>query len=198
MTELTKEEIKALPIARVVHGELRGRDYYANPSPWLSYELYDLTKAEYVAKVDGQHLEIQPEIIWELVNDKAKMPSYNNEKDGSACGMDFYSPVALTIPARGKANVKLGIKSRIPPGYMVKIEARSGTSWKFCIETGAGVIDWGYADEWGGVIYNNSDSPYRIEIGDRICQGVMYEFARPSMRLGSTTGTRGGFGSSGR
>ena len=195
--ELTKEQIMALPIVRVTFGFWAGQDFYFNQCPWLAGNLYSLTTGEFISKIDNQYLDTQPEIIWELVQENAKMPKYNPD-DHSAAGMDLYCPVDVTIPARSKVNIKLGIKSQIPYGHYMKIEARSGTSWKNCLEVGAGVIDSSYSGEWGLVLYNHSDIDYEVEPGDRIAQAILLKYNRARNVLGITSGNRGGFGSSGK
>ena len=105
-----------------------------------------------------------PTLTFELCHPDAKIPAPGNEL---ASGLDLYTPEDLFVPAReikeashpddltageiypGKANVKIGVKVQFPAGYDAKIESRSGTSWKSCIEVGAGRIDNDYRDEIG-------------------------------------------------
>lgn len=123
-------------------------------------------------------------------------------------GYDIYSPYEVIVPARGKIFVNTGIALVLPecpfPNhvYCFKIESRSGLSKKKNIEKGAGVIDKGYIDEVAVILYNHSDTDYKIEKGDRIAQGIIIPVAIPEVieisELPTTDRGIGGFGSTGR
>jgi dUTP pyrophosphatase len=74
------------------------------------------------------------------------------------------------IPSKGKATVKLDISVEIPKGCYGRIAPRSGLAVKHFIDVGAGVVDRDYRGNVAVVMFNFSDSEYRIRTGDRIAQ----------------------------
>lgn len=137
-----------------------------------------------------------PQIKFQKLSKDATIPTY---ADNEAEGMDLYSPFDLIIPARGKINIKLGIKADIPRGYWLMFKSRSGTSWKAGIEHGAGVIDNNYKQELGLILYNHGDNDFEIKKGDRVAQAIPMRTNRLNIVEDLVEdGTRGGFGSTGR
>lgn len=146
--------------------------------------------------VDEYNKSNLPVITFEKSSEDATIPTYANE---NAEGMDLYSPINVTIPARGKVNIKLGIKVHIPDGYWLMFASRSGTSWKNSVEKGAGIIDIDYRKELGLVLYNHSDEPFVIVKGDRVAQAIPMRRNVLRIEEGAVDDTeRGGFGSTGR
>ncbi len=92
----------------------------------------------------------------ELCNPDAKMPSYANIGDA---GLDLYSPADYTIEPNETVLIKLGFKVKIPKGYALLIQPRSGKSLntKLRIPNSPGLIDSMYHLEVG-VIVENTDS----------------------------------------
>lgn len=130
-----------------------------------------------------------------LHNPDAKIPEY---KSFDAAGMDFYTPVNIYIPPRGQVVIDLGVVPQIPPGYYLRLESRSGYSAKLSMERGAGIIDWGYRDPIGVILYNHSDKPINIKKHDRVCQGIVQEYKRAKNTEGKVNrdiNRGGGFGS---
>ena len=173
-----------------------GIDYLARFTGQFGlWNLHSLADDEIVFTLHTSYFEFQPQMNWEKLHDDAQLPTYSGP---DVAGFDFYAVESFTIPARSKVNARTGLKGAIPPGHWVQINPRSGTSWKNCVETGAGVIDWGYGGEWGIVLYNHSDEPYHVIKGDRIAQGVMMEYKRAEHKWGNVERDRGGLGSTGR
>ena len=89
----------------------------------------------------------------------------------------------------------------ITPGFWVKVEGRSGLGFKHGISPHAGIIDSGYRSNAGIKLYNNTDTDYVIQSGDRIAQFVVYKNYNVSVGEGEVEESdRGacGFGSSGK
>lgn len=97
----------------------------------------------------------------------AHMPHRGSEH---AAGYDLYSAQECIIPAGCSASVETNVSIAIPDGYYGKVEARSGTSFKYDIETGAGVIDSDYRGSIGVKLYNHGQNDFVIENGQRIAQ----------------------------
>jgi dUTP pyrophosphatase len=96
-----------------------------------------------------------------------------------------------------------GLKMEIPKNYELQIRSRSGSSIKsgIIVLNAPGTIDADYRGEVGVIIYNTSCLPYKINIGDRIAQGIFnkFEIAEWSEEeLSETERGDGGFGSTGK
>ena len=132
-------------------------------------------------------------------NGAAKLPTKNNESD---TGFDVYCVEDKFIPARGSVVVDVGLEfAYITPGYWVKVEGRSGLGFKHGISPHPGIIDSGYRGNAGVKLYNNTDTNYEVNIGDRIAQFVVYKNYDVAVEEGDTEESdRGasGFGSSGK
>jgi dUTP pyrophosphatase len=132
------------------------------------------------------------------VHQNAKLPTKNNASD---TGYDVSAVENKVIPARGSAVVDIGLDfAYITPDYWVKVEGRSGLGFKHGISPHPGIIDNGYRGNAGIKLYNNTDTDYIIQDGDRIAQFVVYKNYNVSIEEGEVETTiRGdkGFGSSG-
>ena len=153
-----------------------------------------------------------------LLNEHACAPK---RQTAGAAGYDIYSAKEYTVRPGEKVIVETGIAISLPacpiPGhiYCLQIMSRSGLSAKFSIEKGAGLIDADYTGEVKVILYNLSDAnepdalnnTYKINVGDRIAQGVIVAVAIPDVEVVSALGAncevvsaRGsnGFGSTGK
>ena len=138
-------------------------------------------------------------VKFKKTNDKAVIPSKNNESD---TGLDVASVEDKVIPARGSAVVDVGLKfAFIDLGFWVKVEGRSGLGFKHGIIPHPGIIDQGYRGDAGIKLYNNTDKDYEVKAGDRIAQFVVYRNYPVEISEGeiieSARGEKG-FGSSGK
>ena len=141
----------------------------------------------------------------------AKIPTQNHTGTGyvgitpistSDTGYDLYAVKDTVVPARGSNVVPVGLEvAYIEPGYWFRIEARSGLGFKFGIQPHAGIIDNQYRGDLAVKLYNLAYEPYRVNVGDRIAQLVVYPIIEADMKFVETKeeSERGekGFGSSG-
>jgi len=138
-------------------------------------------------------------VKFKKTNDKAVIPSKNNESD---TGLDVTSVEDKVIPARGSTVVDVGLKfAFIDLGFWVKVEGRSGLGFKHGIIPHPGIIDQGYRGDAGIKLYNNTDKDYEVKAGDRIAQFVVYTNHNVNVTEGDVVESeRGekGFGSSGK
>ena len=72
------------------------------------------------------------------------------------------------VPARGKALIGTGLAFGIPVGNYGRIAPRSGLAAKNSIDIGAGVIDSDYRGEVKVLLFNFSDTDFKVVEGDRI------------------------------
>jgi dUTP pyrophosphatase len=138
-------------------------------------------------------------ITFKKTSHLAIIPSKNHSDD---TGFDVYSVESIVIPARGSAVVSVGLTfSFIEPGYWVRVEGRSGLGFKHGISPHPGIIDSGYRGDAGIKLYNNTDSDYKVTVGDRIAQLVVYKNYSVTCEEGEVVESeRGakGFGASGK
>ena len=88
-----------------------------------------------------------------------------------AAGYDIHASEDCMIYPNDSVAVPTNLRIDIPHGWVGIIKARSGSSFKYHIETGAGVIDSDYTGEIKVKLYNNSSHvPYKIEKGDKVAQ----------------------------
>ena len=132
-------------------------------------------------------------------NDLARIPIRANLTDA---GADLYSTESLIIPPLSRTLVKTGLIKEVPDNYYGRIAPRSGLAFKNGIDVMAGVIDSGYRNEVGVILYNTDQfKGFEVKIGDRIAQLIIeahynFEFEETS-QLSDTERGSGGFGSTG-
>jgi dUTP pyrophosphatase len=130
----------------------------------------------------------------------AQKPLRGSEHDA---GIDLRSAYEYMVPARGNKLIKTDWKIEFPEGYFGKICSRSGLSLNHNIETGAGVVDFGYRGGVNVVLNNLSGKDFYVAPGDRIAQLVCTPYITPSIKfcnpgdIPDTVRGSGGFGSTG-
>ena len=141
-----------------------------------------------------------PKLLIKKLNAKAFLPVKGSEH---AAGYDMMSIEDSLVPARGKALIATGISMAIPIGNYGRIAPRSGLAVKNFIDVGAGVIDSDYRGEVRVLLFNFSDTDFKIAAGDRIAQLIIEKYTRTEIEemiegdLDSTVRGEGGFGSTG-
>jgi dUTP pyrophosphatase len=118
-----------------------------------------------------------------------------------AAGYDLSSAEYNEVPARGRKLIKTDIAVAIPSGTYARVAPRSGLAFKHGIDVMAGVIDEDYRGAVGVILYNTSDEPFQVSIGDRIAQLILEKIETPLVNvveeLDDTDRGEGGFGSTG-
>lgn len=101
----------------------------------------------------------------------------------------------------GHAFIATGWALCVPPGFVGRVGARSGLSFKNHLEVGAGWIDEDFRGEVRVKLINLSSRPFQIQVGDRIAQLALVKIATPPAEevMDLPTSARGeqGFGSTG-
>lgn len=133
-----------------------------------------------------------------MLENNALKPTKAHEADG---GFDLYSRESVVIPA-GKSHIfDTGVHVYIPTGMVGFLKSKSGLNVKNGI-TSEGVIDAEYTGSIVVKLYNNSDSDYFVDKGNKITQLVFLPIPSITLRevdnfkFDSERGTNG-FGSSG-
>lgn len=128
----------------------------------------------------------------------AKMPTRAHTTDA---GLDLYARETKTIPAKGSTKFDTGVHVELPVGTAGFLKSKSGLNVKHGI-TSDGVIDVGYTGSIVAKLYNNSDTDYTVNAGDKITQLVIVRIETPDLEpvddLEETERGDGGFGSTGK
>jgi dUTP pyrophosphatase len=130
------------------------------------------------------------------LDDGATMPMRAHPADA---GLDLWAtePVGKILPGQVR-EIPTGVHVAIPPGYVGRIEGRSGMARKGLV-THQGIIDSGYTGEIVVVMYNNGLNHVTPEPGRAVAQLVIYPclLATPLVMgdLPATARGAGGFGS---
>lgn len=114
---------------------------------------------------------------------------------------------SMTLEPRQSILIPSGIKVKVPDGYMLQFNNKSGVASKKGLVVGASVVDVGYEGECHLDLHNISNRSQTINAGDKIVQGILIpvSFAMPEevssaeeLYAGSKSDRgEGGFGSSG-
>lgn len=129
----------------------------------------------------------------------AKMPTRANKDDA---GLDLYAAYGATIHPGESASFDTGVCIELPKNTFGKIESRSGLNVKHGVVSCGGVVDCGYTGSIVVKLYNLSDTPYRINAGDRIAQLIIQPYVIVGLEetdeLAKSDRGAAGFGSSGK
>ena len=114
---------------------------------------------------------------------------------------DFYSPVNITIPSHGTVMIWTDIKAHMYYDNVLILNVRSSMGKQpIMIANTQGWVDSDYysnVDNDGNIgfrLFNLGDTPYEIQIGDRIGQGMFIKYG--TVKNDNAKGIRsGGFGS---
>lgn len=133
-----------------------------------------------------------------LLSDDATVPTRGTQH---AAGYDLSSAEFNEVPARGRKLIKTDIAVAVPSGTYARVAPRSGLAFKHGIDVMAGVIDEDYRGAVGVILYNTSDEPFSVSVGDRIAQLILEKIETPEVtvveELDETDRGEGGFGSTG-
>lgn len=128
----------------------------------------------------------------------AVIPKYDHPDDA---GFGIYSLEEKKLKNLEYYAVATGISSEIPKNYFVSFRDRSSMAVKGLHVMG-GVIDAGYRGEWKVILINLSGADYKIEVGDKIAQGILQSAKQAKIEivedLSNTSRGEGGFGSTGK
>ena len=99
----------------------------------------------------------------------------------SDAGYDIYASTSCIISPGRSEHISTNLKIILPPSTVAFVKPRSGLSFKFNIETGAGVIDQGYTGEIKVHLYNHGSEPYKVNVNDKIAQLVIIPIVNPTV-----------------
>ena len=122
----------------------------------------------------------------------------------SDAAWDLRARSAVELPVGRSTLVPTGVFIELPENFEAQIRPRSGLALKhdLMLTNSPGTVDAGYRGEIGVIMYNGSDTPYKIERGDRIAQMVICKLPEVTLiqsdALNDSDRGAGGFGSSGK
>ncbi len=126
------------------------------------------------------------------------------ETKGSS-GIDLRSNYVYKIDPGKVVLVKTGLHVQIPEGYEIQIRSRSGLALNkgIMVLNSPGTVDCDYRNEVGVILFNTSNEPFIINVGDRIAQMVVcrtytQETEFVEVKELDETERKGGFGSTGK
>lgn len=108
-----------------------------------------------------------------ILDKNAIMPQKAHKTDA---GFDLFSREKKTVPAGGSAIYDTGVHIQLPNDTVGMLKSKSGLNVKYGI-TSEGVIDAGYTGSIIVKLYNDSDTDYIVERGDKITQLVVLPLA---------------------
>ena len=138
-------------------------------------------------------------LAFQMLHPGAKLPTRGTPQ---SAGHDLYACEATTIPAHGRAMVRLGFAWHGPKGHHALIYSRSGhASRGVRLANGAAVIDSDYRGEWLCCLANDNPVAFEVPAGERIAQMTLQQniplvFHLVTSLPASARGA-GGFGSTG-
>jgi dUTP pyrophosphatase len=114
------------------------------------------------------------------IHEDAVLPSYNYATDS---GFDFYSTKEVILEPFGRALVPTGLCFDLPPNLELQVRSKSGLAIKqgLMVLNSPGTVDNGYTNEVQVIIFNTNNTPFTIEKGMKIAQGVFCYVANGTM-----------------
>ncbi|MCQ2631517.1 dUTP diphosphatase [Helicobacter pylori] len=134
------------------------------------------------------------------IHPNALIPKYQTE--GSS-GFDLHAVEEVMIKPHSVGLVKIGICLSLEVGYELQVRTRSGLALnhQVMVLNSPGTVDNDYRGEIKVILANLSDKDFKVQIGDRIAQGVVQKTYKAEFieceRLDETSRGSGGFGSTG-
>ncbi|PDW38641.1 dUTP diphosphatase [Helicobacter pylori] len=134
------------------------------------------------------------------IHPNALIPKYQTE--GSS-GFDLHAVEEVMIKPHGVGLVKIGICLSLEAGYELQVRTRSGLALnhQVMVLNSPGTVDNDYRGEIKVILANLSDKDFKVQVGDRIAQGVVQKTYKAEFieceRLDETSRGSGGFGSTG-
>ncbi|GBG76026.1 hypothetical protein CBR_g21266 [Chara braunii] len=112
-----------------------------------------------------------------VVAPKAKIPT----RAYDSAGYDLASAYPEVIPAKGKCEVRTGLRIALPEGTYGRIASRSLHADSHAINVLGGVIDRDYRGPLNFILANHSDEDFKIEEGERVAQLIVERILTPNV-----------------
>lgn len=156
------------------------------------------------AEHNSLSLDVEIKVLDErLKNNEFPLPNYATP---DSAGMDLRAMIEedTVIPPNGQLLVPTGIAMHLKNPYLcATVYPRSGLGFKSGIVLGnlTGLIDADYQGPLMVPLWNRSNEPFTVHVGDRIAQMVILPIVRANFKVvdefDATERGTGGFGSTG-
>lgn len=124
-------------------------------------------------------MEEEPVLLTKLLSENATLPKRTT---AGAAGYDLASAVDITVPAWSNAAIATDVAVAIPPGTYGRIAPRSGLAMRNKLNPGGGVIDGDFTGPLVVILFNHSDTDFKVEVGDRIAQLILERIITPEVK----------------
>ena len=129
-------------------------------------------------------------IKFKKLSPSAVMPTKAHASDA---GFDLASVEEVTIEPNSRYAINTGIAVEIPLGYYGMVLGRSGNTMRKGLVGQTGIIDTGYYDAIKVMAFNTTETPIKINIGDRVGQLLIVPHLECDFEEGDfTANNRGG------
>lgn len=131
------------------------------------------------------------------INNEAIIPQRGTTK---SAGYDLHSIEDVVVFPHNRILIHTGLTCAMEDNEYLAIVPRSGLALKkgITVLNTPGTIDADYyPNEIGVILYNTSDEPFEIKIGDRIAQAILCEYKTMGVDITKNEDRSGGFGSTG-
>lgn len=143
-------------------------------------------------------------VLVKRVGSGKKLPLPSPATEGSS-GVDLFAAIdsVVELAPLERALIPTGIAIELPFGYEAQIRPRSGLAWQrgLGLLNAPGTIDSDYRAEIKLIVVNLSNTPLKIEPGERIAQMIIAHVVKPEIveveELSPTQRGEGGFGHTG-
>ena len=133
------------------------------------------------------------------LNPEATIPSYAHPGD---VGLDLHSLENYELKPGERKIFDLGFALEFESGYVAMIKDKGGLPKNAGLHTMGGVFDAGYRGEYNVNLINLSDTPYKIEKGDKLAQLIIIPVTQVELEetqnLSDSSRGDGRFGSTGK
>ena len=135
-------------------------------------------------------------IRFKKLSPSAVVPTKAHESDA---GFDMTSVEEVTIEPNSRYAINTGIAVEIPLGYYGMVLGRSGNTMRKGLVGQTGIIDTGYYDAIKVMAFNTTETPIKVNVGDRVGQLLIVPHLECDFEEGDFTANNrgGGFGNSG-
>merc|ERR1711981_220461 len=166
----------------------------APAAPSIASALFAESDKTTMASAQQTSMEAPPALQVQLLGPKGKAPTRGS---AFAAGYDLYASKETTVPARGKVLADTDISIAVPAGTYGRVAPRSGLASKHSIDVGAGVIDADYRGPLKVLLFNFSDTDFKVAVGERVAQLIVERIYTPDVvvvpELEQTVRGAGGF-----
>jgi dUTP pyrophosphatase len=158
------------------------------------------TMAELNAKQEREELRMKVNVRIKKASPDVNLPKYQSDL---AAGFDIEAHIStpVVIPIGERRLIGTGLHFQLPPDFELQLRPRSGLAINhgITLTNAPATIDADFTGEVRVIVENRGNTPFVVENGMRICQGVINKVEKAHFsiveELSETARGTGGFGS---